>query len=42
MLNWVFEIELIISIKIDLALNNSQKLISHKINQPTNITVFKR
>ena len=35
----LFEIELIICIKIDLALNNLQRLICHKIqptNQPTN------
>ncbi len=31
----MFEIELIICIKIDLALNNLQRLICHK-NQPTN------
>ena len=37
MLNELFEIELIIYIKIDLALNNLQRLICHK-TQPTNCT----
>ena len=32
----LFKIELIICIKMDLALNNLQKLIGHKTNQPTN------
>ena len=36
MLNQLFEMELIICIKMDLALNNLQSLISHKANQPTN------
>ena len=38
MLNWI-EIELTICIKMDLALNNLQRLICHKTqptNQPTN------
>ena len=30
MLNWMFGIELIIWIKMDLALNNLQRLICHK------------
>ena len=36
--NELFEIELIICIKMDLALNNLQRLICHKnpTNQPTN------
>ena len=35
----LFEVELITCIKIDLALNNLQKLICYKIptNQPTNL-----
>ena len=32
----LFEIQLIIYIKMDLALNNQQRLICHKSNQPTN------
>ena len=36
MLNWIFEIEMIICIKMDLALNNQEVLICHKPNQPTN------
>ena len=32
----MFEIELIICIKVDLALNKLQRLICHKTNQPTN------
>ena len=43
MLNWLFEIELIIYIKIDLALNNLQRLICHKTpktNQNKNFINF--
>ena len=38
MLNWIVEIELTICMKMDLALNNLQRLICHKTqtNQPTN------
>ena len=43
MLNWIvwnrtelFEIELIIYIKMDLALDNLQRLKCHKTNQQTN------
>ena len=35
MLNWIVEIELIICIKMDLVLNNLQRLICYK-TQPTN------
>ena len=35
----MFEIELIICIKIDLALNNLQRLICRKNNQPSNFII---
>ena len=37
----LFEIELIIYIKMDLALNNLQRLICHK-TQPTNLRLTRR
>ena len=33
MLNWIVEIELIIYIKMDLVLNNLQRLICHETHQ---------
>ena len=41
MLDWIFEIEKFICIKMDLALNNQQGLIFYKTNQTKPIEVTK-